>query len=179
MIHQNFSFEKKNGGRRKESLDKYANHLPFLCVPKRNQFHNLCIEESCSIQPSKREFNEATFLMKTLLSSDWKLECIFQMDKLSKVNFGRKILISVELLSSFLLQTLGYFKYILCFSLWLKSDSVKEEFVNSYFVFLTCQFLVQNLRDNFKFWQNLIFTINNFWSELDFLLNFDRKSQKI
>ena len=151
----------------------------FLCVPKRNQFHNLCIEESCSIQPSKREFNEATFLMKTLLSSDWKLECIFQMDKLSKVNFGRKILISVELLSSFLLQTLGYFKYILCFSLWLKSDSVKEEFVNSYFVFLTCQFLVQNLRDHFKFWQNLIFTINNFWSELDFILNFDRKSQKI
>ena len=77
--------------------------------------------------------------MKTLLSSDWKLECIFQMDKLSKVNFGRKILISVELLSSFLLETLGYFKYILCFSLWLKSDSVKEEFVNSSFVFLACQ----------------------------------------
>ena len=152
----------------------------FLCVPKRNQFHNLCIEESCSIQPSKREFNEATFLMKTLLSSDWKLECIFQMDKLSKVNFGRKILISVELLSSFLLQTLGYFKYILCFSLWLKSDSVKEEFVNSSFVFLACQFwfrIYEIISNSDKIWFLPLITFDQNWISYWILTENPKKSK--
>ena len=68
MIHQNFSFEKKKWGEEGRKVWTSMQIISlFLCVPKRNQFHNLCIEESCSIQPSKREFNEATLLMKTLL----------------------------------------------------------------------------------------------------------------
>ena len=124
-----FPLRRKMG--RKESLDKYANHLPFLCVPKRNQFHSFFLilhtgklGSKIPFQPSKREFNEATLLMKTLLlpSSSQVIEswnAFFKWTNFQKLTLVEKFLISVgyfKLLTNFgILQV-----HILCFSLWVK-----------------------------------------------------------